>query len=130
MVEHALISINCSSTRWINIHHVSLQNDQLQFGMTAPTFTSPVITDNRGRQTTIISRGISTTNITYPTFQTKLNYTLITANTPDCVNSGTFVSPSPKVQYRYGNGDSAWMNIELGKGTLMEYRSHAITKMA
>ena len=94
---------------------MSLQNGQLQFGMAAPTFTSPVITDNRCRSTTIISRGISTTNLTYPTFQTKLSYTLIAVNTPGCVSSGTFVSPPPQLQYRYGSSDSVWMNIEQGK---------------
>lgn len=99
---------------------MSLQNDQLQFGMTAPTFASPVIADRLGRPTTIISRGISTTNLTYPTFQTKLSYTLITANTPDCISSNTFVSPPPQLQYRYGSGDSVWMNIEPGKDTAIQ----------
>lgn len=58
-------NINTSTTRWTEVHHVSVDcpngpDCRLQFGRTAPTFT-PLTVDTV--PLTIISRGISTVSI-------------------------------------------------------------------
>lgn len=94
---------------------VLLNNDRLQFGSTAPTFTVFNTTDRSGRtrESTIVSREISTVNVTYSSFLTQLSYTIITATSPDCLITGMFMFTLPQLQYRRGN--SPWMNMETGE---------------
>ena len=115
-----------SNTRWTDSRRVLLNNDRLQFGTTASTFTVLNTTDTSGRPTesTIVSREISTVNVTYPSFQTQLSYTLVTANSPDCLNTGTFMAPPPQLQYQ--TNSMLWMNIQT-PGNLISLRSPAYT---
>ena len=60
----------------------------------------------------ITSRGISTVCLN-PNPPIQVNYTLITANSPDCLNPETLSTPPPQLQYRF-NG-SLWMTVEPGE---------------
>ena len=93
---HTHITTPCSSSRWTEIRHVSLQREdgldyRLQFGMEAATFTPLEINDNTN---TIISRGISTVPLTlnnyFPTMSTTT--TTVAMATTEIVLSKTTTS--------------------------------------
>lgn len=110
-----------SSTRWLDMRRVSLNNTLcqnndgqrycLQFGRDPPTFT-PL--RNGNDDVTIISRAISTVSV-HPNFLTQIDYSLITANNPDCLStsSDSSVVPLPQLEYRI-NGSLNWKTVEAG----------------
>ena len=91
---------------------MTLENNQLWFGEDKPVFGPLPVSSmlpGAGPQT-IISRGISTIFLSL-NFQIQVNYTLITANTLDCLNTGLSL---PQLQYRV-NGSLNWTIIETGE---------------
>jgi hypothetical protein len=97
-----------SSSKWTDIDRVSIENNRLLFGAESPTF-GPLPS-----QRTIISRRISTVPL-HLSFQLQVSYTLITASSPDCLNTDPpLTAPPPRLEYRAG-GSLSWTIIEPGE---------------
>lgn len=108
-----------SDSRWTHAQAVSIEPQQyrLQFGMVAPIFIP-----NSGT-ITIISRGISTVPLD-PNPPLQLSYTLITANSPGCINTDqSFTALPPLLEYRKENDQ--WKALNYHKeGSNMSITDH------